>query len=81
MINNANDLICIFMNFNENTKTIEKKKKKKKKKKKTNNIKTISEIISYLNYHCDTLLLHQLYYVTKLFMSCIFMKIILFVCS
>ena len=60
MINNANDLICIFMNFNENTKTIEK-----------THIKTISELISYLNYHCDKIVdvMYENYII------CIFMNI------
>ena len=61
MVSNANDLICIFMNFNENIE---------------NGLKSINKQFSGPNHHYDTVIALVIYHVTSILMSWTYLKIL-----
>ena len=59
MVSNANYLICIFMNFNENIK---------------NGLKSINKEFPGTNHHYGTVIALDIYHVTNILMSWIYLK-------
>ena len=62
MVSNANYLICIFMNSNENIK---------------NDLKSINEQFSDPNHHYGTVIALVIYHLTNILMSWTFLKFLL----
>ena len=64
-MSNANYLICIFMNFNENIKNV---------------LKSINKHFSGPNHHNDTIIALVIYHVTDILMSWTYLKFFYLIC-